>query len=185
MGRNSRNVGRNSRNVGREAEMWVGIFRNEGRDTRNVDRNFRNVGRNIRNVGRNIRNVGRNIRNLGSNIRNVGRNIINVGRNIRNVEICETPLEAVFLINIGLRPYPDPSFADTLKLKILHFLFSFLPNFSLFQFLSYNLSKVYFYVLIILMNTVADPHHIDAGPDPDFHFYADPTFCSRARPGHG
>jgi hypothetical protein len=133
VGRNIRNVGKNSRNVGRLAEMWVGIFRN-GSNISNVGISIRNVGRNIRNVGRNIRNVGRNIRNVCRNIRNVGRNIINVGRNIRNVEISGTPLEAVFLINIGLRADPDPSFADTLKLKILHFLFSFLPDFSLLKF---------------------------------------------------
>ncbi len=127
------------------------------------------------------RNVGRNIRNVGRNIRNVGRNIRNVGSNIRNVEMCGILLAAVFLICSGLGA--DPGFAGTLKFKILYFLFFLFANFSPFN---YYLSKVNFYVLTILMNSVAHLHHIDADPDPNFHLNADsdPTFCSRVGPGH-
>jgi hypothetical protein len=40
-------------------------------------------------------------------------------------------------------------------------------------------------MFVILRGSVADPHHVDADPDPAFHFDADPdlTFLSFADPG--
>jgi hypothetical protein len=51
-----------------------------------------------------------------------------------------------------------------------------------FLFVSIHSDKI----IVILRGSVADPHHVDADPDPAFHFDADPdpdlTFHSDANP---